>query len=151
MSSGTLRVDTKRKLTHIVYRSFEQTMASHAQLHPRFADESTGLAANEHGSFAANEHGSCIYIVLLLVIILSVMGSVHTESSCVCVSSVSLSVQRRSCFVARRTLAVYNAVTVIEVRRAADRDPGSCVLRYMHRQDRDERRTCRLKNLYGVL
>ena len=87
-------------------------------------------------------------------------GSRHTdhgvkllpdESSCVCVSSVSLSVQRRSCFVARRTLAVYNAVTVIEVRRAADRDPGSCVLRYMHRQDRDERRTCRLKNLYGVL
>ena len=50
MSSGTLRVDTKRKLVHMFYRAFEQTMASHAQLHPRFADESAGLAATEHGS-----------------------------------------------------------------------------------------------------
>ena len=28
MSSGTLRVDTKRKLAHVFHRAFEQTMAS---------------------------------------------------------------------------------------------------------------------------
>ena len=35
-------------MVHIFHRAFEQTMASHAQLHPRFADKSAGLAANEH-------------------------------------------------------------------------------------------------------
>ena len=34
MSSGTLRVDTKRKLAHIFHRAFRQKMASHARLPP---------------------------------------------------------------------------------------------------------------------
>ena len=50
MISGTLRVDTKRKLAHIFHRAFEQTMASHAQLPPDLRFRRQILDATEHGS-----------------------------------------------------------------------------------------------------